>query len=143
MILPDVNVLLYAHRLEAPEHAAYSRWLQSTVASPEPFAMSEPVMSGFLRVATHRRVFRTPTPLPRAIEFLDEISGQPNCHVIRPGPRQWPIFLSLCRSANATDKLIADAYHAAVAIEHGCEWVTADADFGRFAGLRWSHPLRQ
>lgn len=94
MILPDVNVLLYAHRLEAPEHAAYSRWLQSTVTKPEPFAMSEPVMSGFLRVATHRKVFRTPTPLARAIEFLDEIGGQPNCHVLRPGPRQWPIFLS-------------------------------------------------
>lgn len=63
--------------------------------------------------------------------------------MIRPGPRHWQILLSLCRAANATDKLVADAFHAATALEHGCEWVTADADFGRFAGLRWSHPLRR
>lgn len=143
MILPDVNVLLYAHRVEAPEHDAYARWLHATVAKAEPFGMSEPVMAGFLRVVTHRKVFKTPTPLERAIEFLEEITAQPNCRVIRPGARHWPIFLSLCRAANATDKLVADAFHAATALEHGCEWVTADADFGRFAGLRWSHPLRR
>lgn len=142
MILPDVDVLVYAHRGEAPEHADYARWLQAVTEKPEPFAMSEPVMSGFLRVVTHRKVFRTPTPLARAVEFLEEITAQSNCRVIRPGPRQWPIFLALCRASRATDKLVADAFHAAVALEHGCEWVTADADFGRFAGLRWSHPLR-
>ena len=142
MILPDVNVLVHAHRTEAPEHAAYARWLEALVARPEPFAMSEPVMSGFLRVVTHRKIFKTPTPLERALAFLEEIAAQPHGRVLRPGPRPWEIFVSLCRSAKATDKLVADAYHAAVALEHGCEWVTADADFGRFAGLRWSHPLR-
>lgn len=63
MILPDDDVLLYAHRVEAPEHGAYSGWLQTVVAKAEPFAMSEPVMAGFVRIATHRKVFRTPTPL--------------------------------------------------------------------------------
>lgn len=143
MILPDVNVLVYAHRLEAPEHAAYARWLQATVTGAEPFALSEPVMSGFLRVVTHRKVFRTPTPLERALEFLDELAAQPGCRLVRPGARHWGIFLALCRASGAADKLIADAFHAAIAIEHGCEWVSADADFGRFAGLRWSHPLRR
>jgi uncharacterized protein len=37
--------------------------------------------------------------------------------------------------------LVADAYHAALAIEHGCELVTVDGDFARFAGLRYPAPL--
>lgn len=142
MILPDVNVLIYAHREEAPEYAAYSRWLTRVATGPAPFALSEPVMSGFLRIVTHRRVFKTPTPFDQALAFLDELRARPTCRVIRPGPRHWPIFVDLCRAARATDKLVADAHHAATAIEHGCEWASADADFARFPGLRWSHPLR-
>jgi predicted nucleic acid-binding protein len=61
---------------------------------------------------------------------------------VRPGPRHWEIFVDLCRAGRATGKLVPDAFHAAVAIEHGCEWVTTDADFSRFPGFRWSHPLR-
>ena len=142
MMLPDVNVLIYAHRPESPEHAAYAGWLTRVARGPEPFALSEPVMSGFLRVVTHRKVFKMPTPLDQALGFLDELRAQPGCHLIRPGPRHWAIFVDLCRSARATDKLVADAFHAAVAIEHGCEWITADGDFARFRGLRWQHPLR-
>ena len=136
-----MNVLIYAHRLEAPEHEAYARWLRRVATAAEPFAMSEIAMSGFLRIVTHRKVFKTPTPLDEALDFLTEIAGRPTCRLIRPGARHWGIFVELCQGARATDKLVADAYHAAVAVEHGCEWITSDSDFARFRGLRWSHPL--
>ena len=38
-------------------------------------------------------------------------------------------------------KLIPDAYLAALALEHGCEFISTDKDFRRFPGLRWRHPL--
>lgn len=141
MILPDVNVLLYTHRREYPEHAAYAAWLKGVASGPEPFALSELVGSAFVRVATNPRAFDPPTSREAAIEFIDRLRRRTHCVVVRPGPRNWEIFLSLCERANATGKLVADAYHAALALEHGCEWITNDADFARFAGLRWRHPL--
>ena len=86
------------------------------------------------------KIFVRPSTLDEALAFVDELRRRPACHLFRPGPRHWDIFVSLCRRAGATGGLVADAYHAAVAIEHGCEWVTNDTDFARFPGLRWRLP---
>lgn len=141
MILPDVNVLIYAHREESAEHSAYATWLQSLVRGNEPFACSELALSGFVRIVTNPRVFYDPTPIELALDFCTELLRQPTCVPLRPGPHHWDIFVRLCKQSMAKGKLVADAYHAALAIEHGCEFVTTDADFGRFDGLRWKHPL--
>jgi predicted nucleic acid-binding protein len=69
------------------------------------------------------------------------ITGHPGCRLVRPGPRHWGIFRELCAKTKAGGAFVADVYHAAVAIEHGCEWVSNDADFARIPGLRWRHPL--
>jgi len=141
VLLPDVNVLIYAHRAESPEHDAYARWLTMMATAQEPFGLSELVLSGVVRIVTNPRVFKTPTPLEIALAFTDSLLGRPNAVRLRPGRRHFEIFEDLCRQTNASGKLVADAYHAALALEHGCEWVTTDADFGRFPGLRWRHPL--
>jgi toxin-antitoxin system PIN domain toxin len=77
----------------------------------------------------------------RALAFVETLRGQPNCVLVSPGPRHWEIFRELCERAGAKGNLVADAYHAATAIEHGCEWITTDRDYARFPGLRWRHPL--
>lgn len=141
MILPDVNVLIYAFRSEARDHARYHDWLTRLVRGASAFAVSELVLSGFLRISTHPRIYRVPAPLDRALEFVERIVEQPTCRVVRPGPRHWEIFIRLCRETGARGPLIPDAYFAALAIEHGCEWITCDTDFARFEGLRWRHPL--
>lgn len=143
MILPDVNVLLYAHRREYPDHEAYAAWLRRTVTSPEPFALSELVCSAFVRVATHARAFDPPTEPKTAAAFINRLRSRTGCVILRPGPRNWAIFLSLCEESDARGKRVADAYHAALAIEHGCEWITCDGDFACFERLRWRHPLRR
>jgi len=141
MLAPDVNVLAYAYREELPEHAACRGWLEDTVRADSAFALFDLVLSGFLRVVTHPRVFKTPTPLEEALEFVGELRAQPNCVVVPPGPRHWDIFERVCREAGAKGNLVADAYLAALAIESGCEWVTTDRDYSRFPGLRWRHPF--
>jgi len=76
----------------------------------------------------------------QVVQFLDALLARPTCSLVRPGPRHWRIFRELCDAANVRGKLVADAVHAALAIESGCEWVTADTDFARFAPpLRWIH----
>ena len=141
MILPDVNVLLYAFREAAPRHAEYRDWLRQQIAGREALGLSELVLSGVVRVLTHPRVFAPATPLDRALEFVDALRAQPNAVLVAPGSRHWEIFEHLCQAADAKGNLVADAYHAALAIEHGCEWVTTDRDYARFPGLRWRHPL--
>ena len=140
MQMPDVNVLVYAHREETPNHARYAEWLTVLATGPEPFALSEVVLQGFLRIVTNSRIFDPPSSPSDAFRFLDALLELPGCILIRPGPGHWQIFRQLCENGNLRGKIVADAAHAAVAIESGCEWVTADTDFARFApALRWLH----
>ena len=141
MLLTDVNVLIYAHRGDATDHARYKTWLDDMLAGEAAFGVSELVLSGFVRVATHPRVFKQPTPLDIALDFTDRLRIHENAVAVTPGERHWSIFTRLCRDAGARGNLIPDAYLAALAIESGSEWITTDRDFARFTGLRWKHPL--
>lgn len=142
MRLADVNVLVYAHREDAPNHAACRDWLEALINGPESFGISELVLSGFLRVVTHPKVFTRPSPLDDALAFAEQLRSRPNSVAVAPGARHWAIFQSLCVDAGTKGNLVADAYLAAMAIESGCEWITTDRDFSRFKGLRWRHPLQ-
>ncbi len=141
MLLTDVNVLIYAHRRDATDHVACKAWLDNMLAGDAAFGVSELVLSGFVRVATHPRVFKQPTPLDVALDFADTLRSHENAVAVAPGERHWSIFTRLCRDAGAKGNLIPDAYLAALAIESGSEWITTDRDFSRFTGLRWKHPL--
>jgi hypothetical protein len=141
VFLIDVNVLVYAHRADVPDHSRYRRWLSELMQSDAAYGMSDLVLSGFLRVVTHPRVFHDPTPLDTALAFVAEVRDHPNSISVSPGERHWDIFTRLCRAVGARGSLVADAYLAALAIEAGAEWVTTDRDYARFPGLRWRHPL--
>ena len=139
MRLPDVNVLIYAHREDAPEHARYAKWLRMLTVSEEPFALSEIVLAGYIHLVTNKKIFSPPTPTETAIAFCQRLAARPRAVMVRPTPRHWEVFVKLCRDIEGP--LVSDAYLAALAIEHGCELITTDSDFARFAGLRWRHPL--
>ncbi len=104
--------------------------------------MPDVVFSGFLRVVTHPRIFSPPTPLVQALALVEALRSRPNFVPVAPGSRHWDLFVRLCGDANAKGPLVPDAYLAALAIESGCEWITADRDFARFPGLRWRHPFQ-
>ena len=140
MLLADVNVLLGALREDAPAHEESIGWLDKVLSGDEAFGVSDLVLVGVVRIATHPRVFRPPTPLGVALEFVETIRSQPHCVVTHPGSRNWEIFADLCRRVDARGNLVTDAYHAALAIESGSEWITRDRDYARFPGLRWRHP---
>lgn len=136
-----MNVLVYAHREDAREHGSFREWLEGVRNGPEAFGLSDLVLSGFLRVVTHPRVFATPTPLEHALAFTEVLRGAANRVTIEPGARHWEIFARLCPDAGARGNLVPDAWLAALAIESGSEWITTDRDYARFPGLRWRHPL--
>jgi len=138
MFMPDVNVLIYAHRVDDPAHAFYRHWVEQLVAGPEPFALSLEVATAFVRIVTHDRFPGGPTPLAQAVAVIEALRQTPGCRLLAPGDRHWELFRRMCEGSRASGKRVGDARHAALAVEHGCTWVTRDADFQGFvpAGLR-------
>jgi len=142
MILLDVNVLIYAHREDSERHIEYRAWLENSLNDDlNGCAVSELVLSGCLRILTHPKVFDPPTPLQKAITYVCQLRDHSGMTILAPGKRHWQIFTNLCDRASARGNLVSDAYHAALAIETGCEWISTDRDFARFEGLRWRHPF--
>ena len=99
------------------------------------------VLTGVVRLATNKRIYKTPSLIGEALGFCEGIVQSPNCIIVRPGPRHWRTFAELCRRIGASGNLISDAFLAALALEHDCQWITFDQDFDRFPGLTWRSPL--
>lgn len=141
MILPDVNVLLYAFRPDATDHGRYRVWLEETVNGPAAWGVSPQVLSSVLRISTHPGIFARPDRPEDALAFCRALLAAPGVSLVVPGERHWSIFEDLCRSTQARGNLVPDAWFAALAIESGCEWITTDRDYARFPGLRWRTPF--
>ena len=140
MILPDVNVLIYAFRRDTPRHAVCHAWLTSVVDGDAQFGVSPMALAAVVRVTTNPRSYRTPSTLEEALRFCEHLRGQPHCQLVEPGERHWGIFRRLCIETDTRGPRVTDAWFAALAIEWGCEWITLDRDFARFPGLRWQVP---
>jgi toxin-antitoxin system PIN domain toxin len=140
MVLPDVNVLIYAFRQDASQHAVCRAWLDRTILGDARFGISPLALAAVVRITTQPRVFQVPSTLDDALGFCDDILGQSHCQTVEPRERHWDVFKRLCIETDTRGRRVTDAWYAALAIESGCEWVTMDRDFARFPGLKWSVP---
>jgi toxin-antitoxin system PIN domain toxin len=142
MILPDVNVLIYAFRKDMPQHAACRSWLVDVISGDARFGLSPLVLGAVIRITTNPRAFQMPSTVEEAFGFCNNLTGQPHCQIVEPGERHWGIFERLCIETETRGSRITDAWFAALAIESGCEWITLDRDYARFPGLKWQVPGR-
>ena len=140
MILPDVNVLIYAFRSDSVDHGRHRAWLDSVLNGAAAYGISPQVLAALVRVTTHPKIFSRPSRLEDAFAFNRTLLTQPNATLVNPGERHWGIFEALCRQAPAAGNLVQDAWFAALAIEAGCEWISTDRDYARFKGLAWRAP---
>jgi uncharacterized protein len=140
MILPDVNILVHAFRSDTSDHAVCLKWLEGVINGEGRFGLSPQILSGFIRITTHPKVFKEPSGLAEVVGFCEILLAQPHGVVIQPGEGHWGIFTRLCLEADARGNLVPDAWFAALAIEAGCEWITLDRDYARFPGLKWRVP---
>ena len=124
LVLLDVNVLVNAMRKDAPRHKAIHAYVETLRSAPEPFGLSDVVLSGVLRVLTHPRIFSPPTPAALARDYIAALRASSNAVILSPGARHWGIFISLLERSGAIGNLGSDAWYAALAIEHGCEWIS-------------------
>jgi uncharacterized protein len=140
MMLPDVNVLIYAFRRGVPQHEVCRRWLDSVVGDEARFGISPLALAAVVRVTTNTRTYSPPSSIDSAFKFCDSLLAQPHCQVVEPGERHFGIFKRLCIETSTRGPRVTDAWFAALAIEWGCEWVTLDRDYARFPGLKFSAP---
>jgi len=141
LILPDVNVLIYAFRSDSAEHGKYKAWLEAVINGQAAYGIAPQVLASLVRICTHPRIFARPSLQADAFEFCRVVLSQPHATVIVPSDRHWAIFQALCERTRASGNLVQDAWLAALALEAGCEWITTDRDFARFPDLRWRTPL--
>jgi uncharacterized protein len=141
VILPDVNVLLYAFRADSARHREYHDWLTAVVNADEPFGVSPQTLASLIRISTHPPIYVSPSRLDEAVAFCKAVVEAPTCIVVQPRERHWAIFTDLCRQAKVKGNLVQDAWFAALAIEADCEWITTDRDYARFPRLRWREPF--
>jgi len=141
LILPDINVLVLAHHSDVEGHPRMRAWLEGEVNSDRPFMLADLVVAGFLRIVTSSRIFRRPTPLATAVDFVDGLVAQPTCLPVSAGERHWRVLRELLLGVDARANTVPDAHLAAIALEHGATVATRDRGFARFPDLRWFDPL--
>ena len=142
MVLPDVNVLVHAHRRDSPEHELNRDWLDRHASGDDPIGVPDFVLSGFIRVVTHPRVYSQPSSVSDALRAAERLRDAPSFVPIAAGVRHWSIFSRLCEQTPATGNLVPDAHIVALMLENGVRTIwTHDRDYRRFRGIEVSDPF--
>jgi toxin-antitoxin system PIN domain toxin len=142
MILPDVNLLVYAYNAADPRHERAREWWETSVNGKVPVALAWITVTGFIRLMTHPRFLVNPMTVPDTTRRVRNWLDHPNLIVIEPGQRFAQLFLRAIEDVGTAGNLTTDAHLAALAIEHQAELHSNDVDFARFSGLRWKNPLK-
>ena len=142
MIVPDTNLLLYAHFTAFAQHEPAKVWWQDAVGDGGDIGLGAVVVFGFIRIATNRRVFSVAMSVEQALATVEQWLDRPNVRMLVPGPRHVELAFGLLRAVGTGGDLTTDAQIAALAIEHQAELHSNDSDFARFPGVRWIDPLR-
>ena len=142
MILPDLNLLVYAYNSDAPSHQRARSWWEDCLSERRPVALPWAVLLGYLRLMTGRHVLAEPFRPEEALAHLRSWLERPQTEILHPGPRHLDLLDTLTAEAGAAGRLTTDIHLAALAIEYRAELHSNDRDFSRFSGLRWIDPLR-
>ena len=143
MILPDLNLLVYAHNPRAVQHPEALRWWSECLASNEGIALAWIVISGFVRITTHPKLFERPMSVEDAVGRVEEWLSLPHVHLVHPSQSHFTTWSSLLKQIGTAGNLTTDAHLAALAMERNLILQTNDADFARFSGLKWNNPLQE
>lgn len=143
MIVPDINLLLYASIDSFSQHKAARTWWERCLSEQREVGIPSPVLFGFIRIATNGRIFNPPLSVASALEIVSGWLARSHVRILHPGPRHLEIAFGLLVELGTAANLTTDVQIAALAIESQAELHSADTDFARFPQLRWSNPLSQ
>jgi toxin-antitoxin system PIN domain toxin len=130
MIVPDVNLLVYAYNEAAPLHGPARAWWEGLLSKAHPIGMPWAVALGFIRLVTHPRVLDEPLSPSAALDRVEAWLARPEVQIIDPGPRHLSIVRALFRATGAAS-LTTDAQIAALPSSTSAVH-SNDSDFGRY-----------
>jgi toxin-antitoxin system PIN domain toxin len=142
VIIPDVNLLLYAVISGFPQHKRARAWWERSVNGPGLIGLTPPAVFGFLRVATNARILESPLPAADAVDYVNDWLAQPNVDLLVPTPDHLSVALGLLKDIGTALNLTTGVQLAAFAIVNRGEIHSNDTDFGRFPGLTVVNPLQ-
>ena len=142
MIIPDANLLIYAHDRKSPWHREAAAWWEHVLNGDEPIGLPWVVVLAFLRITTNPSINERPLSPQQAMATVASWETTGIIRYLAPGPEHRRHLETLVCASFASGNLMNDAHLAALAIGHGACLCTHDNDFARFPGLRWKNPLR-
>jgi toxin-antitoxin system PIN domain toxin len=142
VIAVDTNILVYAHREDAPFHQIAVQRVTALAEGRTAWAIPWPCIHEFLAIITHPRIYDPPTPLPLALDQVDAWLESPALMLLAESEQHWSELRSLVETGRMTGARIHDARIAALCRQHGIrELWSADRDFSRFSDLPLVNPL--
>ena len=141
MLIPDINILIYAINKDSYCHEKAKQWLEETLSGPEPIGFAWIVLLGFMRITTHEKILPYPLSSEAACEIIDSWLERPNIRIVAPEEDHWNVLKELCKSLGTAGNLTSDAHLAALTIENNGVLCSTDNDFSRFSNLRWKNPI--
>ncbi|MDE0077280.1 MAG: PIN domain-containing protein [Caldilineaceae bacterium] len=142
MIVPDVNLLVYAYHENDPNHVAAKFWWEGLVNGVETIGMPWAVSMGFVRIMLNPKVLSTPMSQSEAIEYVERWFEHDHINPIDPGIKHLALFQQILNASGGSPNLVPDAHIAALALERQAIVHSNDSDFSRFPGLQWHNPLQ-
>jgi len=133
---PDVNVLVAASRGDHPHHAVARTWLERAIgatASGSALTVMPMVLASFLRLVTSPKIFRVPTPVDEAVDFIDALLAVPGVQLAALGP-EWGRLRQLCLDKQLAGNDLPDAWLAAATMHLGEHLVSFDRGFRKLMG---------
>ena len=141
MILPDINLLVHAHKRDSPRHKSARDWWDTQLLGPTGVALAWVVILCFVRITTHSTILQNPWRPEEALSRVEEWLALPHVFVPVPSDRHFALLKSLVQHAGTAGNLTTDAHLAALAIERGLVLHSSDTDFAKFPRLKWVNPL--
>jgi uncharacterized protein len=142
VILVDANLLLYAEDQLSTQHSVARAWWDTQLSGSSPVCLCWTVINAFIRIASNARVFENPLSVAQGVKRVQSWLDQPCVRLIEPTNRHWLVFQQMLNDGQALGNLVTDAHLAALAVQHGCELMSTDADFARFPRVKWTNPLK-
>ena len=141
MIIPDTNLLIYAHNAKDPQYALAKDWWEGSLNRSIPIGLPWIVMGGFIRLMTHPRILENPMPIAKATGCVRSWLDRPSVIILEPGKKFPLIYFNFLENLGTGGNLTTDAHIAALAVEKQAEVHSCDTDFSRFPGLSWQNPI--
>lgn len=141
MIIPDANILIYAHDESAPLHRRAFDWWQGVLSRGEDIGLPWVVVLAFVRLVTHPQVSRNPLSVDQVRSIVEQWVQCDNVRIIQLSSRALPTFFDLLSDAGMGGNLSTDALIALHAREHSAVIYSTDRDFARFKGIKSINPL--